>query len=280
MISKSSPRPRKARKNRVLRVALTGGIACGKSVVAQIFREKGCFVQSADQLAREVMSPGRLAWRKIVSRFGEEILGPDRTIHRGRLGRIVFSDPDARRFLNALVHPLVMAERKRTVLRLEREGRVPIFVSEAALTIEAGFAPFYDKIVVVHCAPEVQVSRLVGRDGISPEAARLRIGSQMPSGEKLKHANYAIDTSGSLAETVEQAERVYASLFQDCELMRLSRRMPSRPRKKPSRKKQGLPPSTARGNPPSSTLIKNMRRGCSRRRACEGPGGHGSSPEG
>jgi dephospho-CoA kinase len=237
MISQSSPRPPRARKNRVLRVALTGGIACGKSIVAGIFREKGCFVQSADLVAHEAMSPGRPAWKKIVSRFGKEIIGPDRAIRRDRLGRLLFSDPEAKRFVDGLIHPLVMAEKKRAVARLEREGRVPIFISEAALTIEAGYASFFDRVVVVHCPAEVQIRRLVARDELSPEEARRRIASQMPSREKLAHADYVIDTSGSIAETVEQAERVYAALLQDSELMRLSARVSGPPRKKLPRKK-------------------------------------------
>jgi dephospho-CoA kinase len=227
MISKSSPRPRRKRKSRVLRVALTGGIACGKTVVAGIFREKGCFVQSSDRVAHELMAPGRPAWKKVVARFGRELLGPDRAIRRDRLAHLLFTDPEARRFVNRLVHPLVMAEKKRTVARLEREGRFAIFVSEAALTIEAGYAPFFDRIVIVHCPPRVQVRRLTARDGLTPGEARRRIRSQMPAGEKLAHADYVIDASGSLSETVEQAERVYAALRQDCDLMRLAERAAS-----------------------------------------------------
>jgi dephospho-CoA kinase len=202
----------------VLRVALTGGIACGKSVVSRVLREKGCVVQSADEAARAVMAPGRPAWKKIVARFGQGVLGPDRTIDRARLGRIVFSDPEARRFLNALVHPLVMAGKKRLMARLEREGRTRIFVSEAALTIEAGYARFFDKIVVVHCRDEVQLRRLMARDGIGRAEARRKIAAQMPLAEKLGHADYAIDTSGSLQDTVEQTERLHAALLLDAGL--------------------------------------------------------------
>ncbi len=202
----------------MLRVALTGGIACGKSVVAGLLREKGCFVQSADEAAHEVMAPGRPAWRKIVSRFGPGVLRPDRTIDRSRLGRIVFSDPEARRFLNALVHPLVMAGKKRLMARLEREGRTKIYVSEAALTIEAGYGRFFDKIVVVHCRDGVQLRRLMARDGIGRAEALRKIGAQMPLAEKLRHADYAVDTTGSLRNTLEQTERLYAALLLDAEL--------------------------------------------------------------
>lgn len=164
------------------------------------------------------MAPGRPAWKEIVARFGQGVLGPDGAIDRARLGRIVFSDPEARRFLNALVHPLVMAAKKRLMARLEREGRTEIFVSEAALTIEAGYARFYDKIVVVHCGDEVQLRRLMARDGIGEAEARRKIGAQMPLAEKLGHADYAVDTSGPLRNTVEQTERLYAVLLQDAKL--------------------------------------------------------------
>jgi dephospho-CoA kinase len=215
--SKSYPSRKRPRKNSVLRVALTGGIACGKSVVARLLEEKGCFVHSADKAAHELMSPGRPAWKKIVGRFGRDILRVDGTIDRARLGPLVFSDPAARRFLDGLIHPLVMAEQEKAVRRLEREGRVRIFVSEAALTVEAGYAGLFDRVVVVHCAEAEQVRRLSLRDGIDGEAAGRKIAAQMPQEEKLRRADYVIDTTGTLAETVEQTERLYARLVQDWE---------------------------------------------------------------
>ena len=216
----------------MLRVALTGGIACGKSVVSRILREKGCVVRSADEAAHDLMSPGRSAWKKIVARFGESVLRPDRTVDRGHLGRLVFSDRKARRFMNALIHPLVMAEEKRLAARLERETRATIFVSEAALTVEAGYAPLYDKVIVVHCAAAVQVRRLMERDAIGKAEALRKIGTQMPLAKKLRYADHVIDTSGSLRETIEQTEKVYAGLLQDAELKRLSARSPSPPKKR------------------------------------------------
>lgn len=219
--SKSSPQKRRPRRPSVLRVALTGGIACGKSVVARLLEEKGCFVHSADKAAHDLMSPGRPAWKKIVARFGRDILREDRTIDRARLGPAVFSDPSARRFLDRLLHPLVLTEQERILRRLEREGRVRIFVSEAALTVEAGYAGHFDRVVVVHCSRSEQVRRLRERDGIGRAAALRKIGAQMPRKEKLRHADYAIDTTGSLGETVEQTERVYACLLQDAEFKRM-----------------------------------------------------------
>ena len=218
---KSSPRKKRPKRPSVLRVALTGGIACGKSVVARLLEEKGCFVHSADKAAHDLMSPGRPAWKKIVARFGRDILREDRTIDRSRLGPAVFSDPSARRFLDRLIHPLVLTEQEQILRRLEREGRVLIFVSEAALTVEAGYARHFDLVVVVHCSKSEQVRRLRERDGIGRAAALRKIGAQMPRKEKLRHADYAIDTTGSLAETVEQTERVCACLHQDAKLKRM-----------------------------------------------------------
>jgi len=164
------------------------------------------------------MRPGRHAWKQIVARFGPSILRPDRTIDRARLGPIVFADPAARRFLDRLVHPLVLAEQEKAVRRLEREGRGRIFVVEAALTIEAGYARHFDRVVVVHCGKAEQVRRLRERDAIGRATALRKIGSQMPIREKLRRADYAVDTSGPLTRTVEQTERLYAHLVQDAQM--------------------------------------------------------------
>jgi len=201
----------------LLTVALTGGIACGKSVIAAFLRDKGCTVHSADQAAHDLMTPETPAWRAIVERFGPAVLRDDRTVDRRRLGRLVFADPAARAFLNGLLHPLVMARTRELVRDLEREGRVKIFVSEAALTIEAGFASFFDRVVVAACPEETQVQRLMERDGIERDEALRRVRSQQPAMQKRRAAHYVIETSGTLAETIEQCERVYAALMRDYE---------------------------------------------------------------
>jgi len=208
----------------VLLVALTGGIATGKSVIAEVLRQKGCHLDSSDAAAHELMRTGRPTWKKMLSHFGPEILNPDRTINRKALGEIVFSNRKERLFLNRLIHPLVLRHKKQTVRKLEKEGRTKIFVSEAALTIEAGFAGFFDKIIIASCPKKIQIRRLMDRDGISRTAAARRIGSQMPLREKLKHADYVIDTSGSIMKTVDQTARVYAQLIRDYELKIVLRR--------------------------------------------------------
>jgi dephospho-CoA kinase len=223
----------------ILTVALTGGIASGKSFVARILARHGCFVQEADRLAHDLMKPGRPAWDRIVHRFGTEILDSDRTINRRRLGAIVFSSDRDRQFLNRLVHPLVLAEKKATVRRLEEKGGHKIFVSEAALTIEAGYAPFFDKIIVVQCPEKVQVERLVKRDGITAREARRRIRSQMPAEEKARRADYLIDTSGSKGQTTAQTERVYQSLLEDFRRKQARARMSSKGRTRERRRATG-----------------------------------------
>jgi dephospho-CoA kinase len=193
-------------------VALTGGIATGKSVVARVLEAHGCHVHSADRIAHELMKPGRPAWRQIVAHFGPRILNHNRTINRSALGAIIFAAERERRFLNQIVHPLVMKEKRLAIRRLEKKGTRRIFVSEAALTIESGFAPFFDKVIVVHCPQSIQVKRLQERDRITRREALRKIRSQMPSALKAERADYLIDTSGTLEETVAQAERVYRRL--------------------------------------------------------------------
>lgn len=199
----------------MLTVALTGGIATGKSVVAGILERRGCYIHSADQAAHDLMKPGKPAWQKIISRFGPRVLNPDQTINRSRLGSIVFSDEKERQFLNSLVHPLILEKKKQVIRRLEKNGKYKIFVSEAALTIESGYAPFFDVVIVVHCAEDMQAKRLMERDKISRRYARKKIRSQMPSQEKRRHADYVIDTSGSFEDTERQTDDVYQHLLAD-----------------------------------------------------------------
>jgi len=199
----------------MLIVALTGGIAAGKSVVARFLEERGCAVHSADQAAHEVMAPGSRAWERLRAHFGPGILNPDRTIDRRRLGAIVFADEAERRFLNSVVHPLVLEKKKEIIARLEKEGKAKIFVSQAALTIEAGYAGLFDRVIVVYCRPEVQAARLMARDGLDRQAALQKIRAQMPQEEKKKQADYLIDTSDTLADTEIRTEMVFRQLLRD-----------------------------------------------------------------
>ncbi|MFW6124261.1 MAG: dephospho-CoA kinase [Acidobacteriota bacterium] len=203
----------------ILTAALTGGIGTGKSVAAKVFKELGCYVFHADEEAHKLMKPEKEAWEKIVKHFGKSILNKDKTINRKKLGKIVFSNKKERRFLNSVTHPLVNQLRLKTLENLKQEKKYNIFISEAALTIEAGFADYFDKIIVVHCKEKIQTDRLMKRDGISQKEARKKIGSQMPLKEKKKCADYLIDTSGDIPSTVEQTEKVYRNLVRDYYLL-------------------------------------------------------------
>jgi dephospho-CoA kinase len=203
----------------MLIVALTGGIATGKSIVAGIWRELGCYLHQTDLAAQELMTPGSPVWEKITAYFGSDILDTKtRAIDRKRLGKRIFASPQDREFLNRLIHPLVLEKKKADIAHSRAEGHYRIFVSEAALTIEAGYTDFFHKVVVTYCPQEVQIERLRERDGIGLKEARQKIGSQMAAEDKLAYADYVIRTSGSLASSIEQAEQVYRYLLQDYRL--------------------------------------------------------------
>ena len=201
----------------MLIVALTGGIATGKSVVAEVWSDLGCFIQHADQVARELIDAEKPAWTHLVDRYGEKILQLDRNIDRKKLARIIFSSGTEREYVNNLIHPLVHEEKQRTIQKLEGEGLYKIFISEAALTFEAGYSDFFDRIVVVHCENDIQIARLMARDDIGQAKALLKIRSQMPQSVKIEKADYTIDTSGGIRKTIEQAEQTYRYLLRDAD---------------------------------------------------------------
>lgn len=207
-----------SKKKSILIVSLTGGIGCGKSVAAKVFQELGCYIHNADKTAHSLMKPHQPAWEKIVSHFGHRILNQDLTIDRSRLGTIIFSDPQERQYLNSIIHPSVLQRKRETIDQLEKEGKYKIFISEAALTIEAGYSSFFDKVVVAYCEKKIQVQRLMERDHISKVEAQKKIGSQLSPQKKLKYADYVIDTSGEIEKTVEQTERIYRRLMLDYQL--------------------------------------------------------------
>lgn len=189
----------------MLRVGLTGGIACGKSAVLGRLRARGLATLDLDSVAHDVMAPGGAAYHPVVEVFGTGILGPDGTIDRHALGAVVFTDARARTRLDAIVHPRVREEETRRAARFEAEGR-ELLVSDAALLVEAGVHLRFDRLVVVYCAPQEQRRRLMARDGMDEPAARARIDAQMPVEEKRRFAHLEVDTSGSLGDTEVAAE--------------------------------------------------------------------------
>lgn len=196
----------------MLRAGLTGSIAVGKSFVSSVFAELGCHVLDADQTAREVVAPGSAGLRSIVQTFGTEVLQPDGALDRGKLGAIVFGDETKRARLNAILHPLIISAQDEWLQRREREDAQGIGIVDAALMIETGSYKRFDKLIVVHCRAELQLERLVKRDGLTVAEAARRIAAQMPQEEKKKFADYLIETSKGFEEARAQARAVYEKL--------------------------------------------------------------------
>ncbi|HEX5884668.1 MAG TPA: dephospho-CoA kinase [Pyrinomonadaceae bacterium] len=199
---------------RMLRVGLTGSIGVGKSFVASVFSELGCHVLDADQTAREVVMPGTPGLRAITEEFGEEILNPDGTLNRKQLGAVVFAYEDKRQRLNHILHPFIIARQDEIMREWEMKDPKGIGMVDAALMIESGGYRRFDKLIVVHCRPEIQLERLMLRDKLSRDEAQRRIDSQMPQEEKQKFADYLIDTSDGFELTRDQTEQVYYKLVQ------------------------------------------------------------------
>jgi dephospho-CoA kinase len=195
----------------MLRVGLTGGIACGKSTVLRRLAARGLATLDLDLVAHAVTAPGGSAHDDVVAAFGRGVLAPDGTLDRPALAARVFHDAGARARLNAIVHPRVRAEEARRAADLEAEGR-RVLVTDGALLVEAGVHLRFDRLVVVHCPPELQPRRLMARDAVAAAAARARIEAQMPIGEKRRFAHLEIDTAGALADTERAADELGAEL--------------------------------------------------------------------
>jgi dephospho-CoA kinase len=199
---------------RFLLVGLTGGLATGKSTVSDILRRLGCVVLDADRLAREVVEPGQPALAAIVRAFGPEVLQPDGTLDRKRLGAIVFADPARRRILEGITHPAIRDRFLARLAELEAQGFEGIVVWDAPVMIESGGYKTVDRLVVVVADPATQRARALGRDGDAADAER-RIASQMPLADKAALADYVIDNSGDRAATEARTREVHAALLAD-----------------------------------------------------------------
>jgi dephospho-CoA kinase len=196
----------------MLRVGLTGSIAVGKSFVSGLLAEMGCRVVDADALARRVVEPGAEGLRKVVEAFGEEMLRADGTLDRARLGAVIFANEAKRELLNSILHPLIIAEQDELMRRWEQEDPLGVGVVDAALLIESGGYRRFDRLIVVHCRSEVQLERLMRRNSLTREEAISRVAAQMPQEEKLRHADFQIDTSEGFEDTRRQTAEVYAAL--------------------------------------------------------------------
>ena len=201
----------------MLKVGLTGGIACGKSVVADMFAARGAYVIKADAIAHRLMRPGETVYTAVVAHFGASILEPDGRINRQKLAAIAFAG-DAPRVeeLNRLVHPAVVQEQDRWSQQIGRQDPQAVTIVEAALIFEAGLRGHFDRIVAVVCEPEQKVQRQALRLGVDYAFARAEVKrrsrAQWPDSRKAQLADEIIRNTGSLEDTAQQVERVWEQL--------------------------------------------------------------------
>lgn len=196
----------------MLRVGLTGSIAVGKSFVTSVFAELGCHVLDADQTAREVVQPGTPGLKAVAQAFGDEVIQPDGTMDRALVASLVFESDEKRQKLNSILHPFIIARQDEILSALEEKDPDGIAIIDAALMIESGGYKRFDKLIVVHCRPEVQLERLMLRNQLSLDEAKARINSQMSQEEKQQFADYLIDTSDGFEPTHAQTINVYEKL--------------------------------------------------------------------
>lgn len=192
-------------------IGLTGGIASGKSTVAAMFAALGAPVIDADQVARDVVEPGQPALAEIVAAFGAEMVDAGGRLDRKRLGAVVFGDPERRRALNAIVHPRIGAETTRRIAEARARG-VEELIYEAALLVENGIHRGLDGLVVVAVPTEVQLARLMARDGLDERDARRRLDAQAPLAEKVAAADWVIDNAGTREGTRAQVDAVWRAI--------------------------------------------------------------------
>jgi len=199
----------------VLRVGLTGGIACGKSTVAGMFAELGAHIVDADAIVRELYHPGEEVYQELSRRFGPEIIKSDGEIDRAKLAAAAF-DGSRVEELNQIVHPAVIRRQEQWMREAGAKDPYAIVIVEAALIFEAGVGDRFDKIMVVTCKPEQKIERLSRRTGISDSDARVEVErrsrAQLPNEEKMRRADFVIDNSGPLDVTRQQVERIYTEL--------------------------------------------------------------------
>lgn len=184
------------------KIGLTGGICTGKTYVLKVLEEVGCYTTKADILAKNIIfSENPEISSKIVEVFGEDIYDKESGLNKEKFSKLLFEDPEKRNFINNFIHPLVAKERDKMYKELEKAKIEGYFVYESALLVESGTYKSFDKIIVTYTNPEEQMKRLIERDSIEEEEAGKRIRAQFPVSEKLKVADYSIDTSGSFETT-------------------------------------------------------------------------------
>jgi dephospho-CoA kinase len=196
----------------MLKVGLTGGLACGKSFVGQAFAALGCHLIEADELGHEILLPSGEAYADVVRQFGPGILNADASIDRKRLAAEVFGKPERLETLNRLVHPHVFRREEELIGQFAKSDPHGIVVVAAAILIESGNYKNFDRLILVECNEPLQMERAMKRDHTDREEVLARLSRQMPLAEKRKFAHYVIDTSGSKEETLHRVREVYDAL--------------------------------------------------------------------
>jgi dephospho-CoA kinase len=196
----------------MLLVALTGGIASGKSTVARRLEEHGAVIVDADQVARQVVEPGEPALARIAAEFGPEVIGPDGSLDRAALGSIVFSDPEGRQRLNAITHPAVLERSRALFAAAAQADPDAIVVYDIPLLVETSRGDEFDLRVVVHAATETRVRRMIELRGMTREEALHRINSQATDTDRFAIADVVIDADGTLEHTLEQTDALWENL--------------------------------------------------------------------
>ena len=201
----------------MIRVGLTGGVACGKSTVGAMLAQRGARYLQADTLAHQLYAPGEPTYHAVVEHFGREILNPEGTINRVRLANAAFPNRIAE--LNAIVHPAVVNAQNQWMADAQRSDPEGVAVVEAALLLEAGADKDFDQLIVVTCDLDQKVARYAQRAGISLDEARAEVqrrsAAQFSDEDKASHADYVIDNSGSIEDTTRQVDALWAQLRKD-----------------------------------------------------------------
>jgi dephospho-CoA kinase len=199
-----------------MRVALTGGIATGKSRCLKRFEALGARTIDTDVMSREAVALGTAGLAAVTARFGESILHADGTLNRGRLGQLIFADAARRSDLEAIVHPAVYAALDEWFVQNDARGlpEPAISVTDIPLVYETGHEGDFDAVVVTRCRPDQQLARLIDRDRLTPEDARRRIDLQLPTAEKVRRADFVVDTSQTEADTDRGVDAVWTKLIE------------------------------------------------------------------
>jgi dephospho-CoA kinase len=194
------------------KVGLTGNIGTGKTTVAWMFEEQGARLLNADSIAHETIAPQTAVWKHLFDRYGKKVMMQDQIINRKALAQIIFSDDTERKFVESIIHPKVHDELTKRIADLKRNG-TQLLIVEVPLLFETRWDKEMDSIIVVSCDIEQQIKRCQDKFGLTREEVMMRIKAQRSIEEKMSKADYIVDNSGSMNETMIQVRRIYSSLM-------------------------------------------------------------------